>query len=112
MIYKFSSKAAAELIMLAASGDQVLRIIGKEPAARGIIEAAALPAAMRALERAIADDEAAHHAAATEHAGAADAEGRSEGGRGHGVRLRQRAWPMLEMMKRASAEQADIVWGA
>ena len=28
------------------------------------------------------------------------------------VGLAQRAWPMLEMMKRAVAEKADIVWGA
>ena len=27
------------------------------------------------------------------------------------VGLAQRAWPLLEMMKRALAEKADIVWG-
>ena len=28
-----------------------------------------------------------------------------------GVTLRQRAWPLVEMMKRSMAEKADIVWG-
>ena len=27
------------------------------------------------------------------------------------VTLRQRAWPLLEMMKRSIGEKADIVWG-
>ena len=28
-----------------------------------------------------------------------------------GVTLRQRAWPLVEMMKRSAAENAEIVWG-
>jgi hypothetical protein len=27
------------------------------------------------------------------------------------VTLRQRAWPLVEMMKRAQLEKANIVWG-
>ena len=45
MIYKFKSKAAGDLIMMGPSGDQVLRIIGKQPAPKGIIEPAAMAAA-------------------------------------------------------------------
>ena len=41
LIYKFKSKAAGDVIMLGPGGDQVLRIIGREPAAKGIIEVAA-----------------------------------------------------------------------
>ena len=104
MIYRFKSKADADLIMMGPAGDTVLRTIGKEPAPQGIIEAAALPAAMRAIEAAVAADEAARKAAG------ADAPG---GGVSHGdkVSLRQRAWPLLEMMRRAQGEGADIVWG-
>ena len=98
MIYKFKSKAAGDLIMMGPSGDQVLRIIGKEPAAQGIIEPAAMSAAMAAIERAIAEDEAARAHAEQE----AQAEGRTLAPR-EGVTLRQRAWPMVEMMKRAQA---------
>ena len=104
MIYRFKSKADGDLIMMGPAGDTVLRTIGKEPAPQGIIEAAALPAAMRAIEAAVAADEAARKAAGAD--AAAD-------GAGHGdkVSLRQRAWPLLEMMRRAQAEGADIVWG-
>ena len=38
MIYKFKSKAAGDVIMMGANGDQVLRVIGKTPAPKGIIE--------------------------------------------------------------------------
>lgn len=106
MIYKFKSKAAGDLIMMGPTGDQVLRLIGKEPAPKGIIEPATMPAAMAAIERAVADDEAARARAERE----AEAEGRTLGPR-ESVSLRQRAWPMIEMMKRAHAAGKEIVWG-
>jgi hypothetical protein len=106
MIYKFKSKAAGDLIMMGPSGDQVLRIIGKEPAAQGIIEPAAMPAAMAAIERAVAQDEAERARAERE----AREDGRTLAPR-EGVSLRQRAWPMIEMMKRAHAADNEIVWG-
>ena len=37
MLYKFKSKATGDLIMLEPNGRQVLRLIGKEPTAQGII---------------------------------------------------------------------------
>ncbi|MBX3606751.1 MAG: DUF1840 family protein [Piscinibacter sp.] len=106
MIYKFKSKAAGDVIMMGPSGDHVLRIIGKEPAAQGIIEPAAMPAAMAAIEHAVAAEEAARERAEREAA----AEGRTLQPP-EGVTLRQRAWPMLEMMKRAHAADQEIVWG-
>jgi len=105
MMYKFKSKAAGDVIMLGPNGDQVLRLIGKEPAAQGIIEPAAMPAAMAALEQAIAAEEAARNEAresSTEDALEAPREP---------IGLRQRAWPLVEMMKRAHAENQPIVWG-
>ncbi len=106
MLYKFKSKAAGDLIMMGPSGDQVLRIVGKEPAPKGIIEPDAMPAAIAALERAVAEEEAARARAERE----AEAEGRTLAPR-EGVSLRQRAWPMVEMLRRAHAAGQDIVWG-
>ena len=51
-MYRFKSKADGDLIMMAPVGDQLLRIIGREPAAKGIIELAVLPQAIAALEEA------------------------------------------------------------
>lgn len=106
MLYKFRSKAAGDVIMMGPAGDDILRIIGKAPGASGIIEVAAMPAAIAALEQAVAADDAAREQAEKE----AQAEGKKLPPR-EGVSLRQRAWPMVDMMKRSATEKADIVWG-
>ena len=99
-MYRFKSKADGDLIMMAPVGDQLLRIIGREPAAKGIIEQAALPQAIAALEQAMAAAERVDAGKAGDDDDAAKAVG-----------LQQRAWPLLAMMRRSLAERADIVWG-
>ena len=106
MIYKFKSKAAGDVIMLGPNGADVLRLIGKTPAAQGIVEVSAMAAAIAAIETAVAIDEAARAQAEQD----ARADGRTLAAR-EGVSLRQRAWPLLEMMKRSRAAAVDIVWG-
>ncbi len=96
MIYKFKSAATGDLIMLAPNGDQMLRLIGREPAPQGIIEVTAMPAAVAALLAAIAIEEAPPE----------DDETRLPP-----VGLRQRLWPMIEMLRRAQAADAPVVWG-
>lgn len=106
MLYKFKSKAAGDVIMTAPVGDAVLRAMGREPAAQGIFEAAALAGLVRTLESAVAADESQRQAPA-EPAGASGA----EAARQERVSLKQRAWPLLEMMKRSASAGQDIVWG-
>ena len=103
-MYRFKSKADADLIMMKPVGDQILRIIGREPAPQGILEVAALPQAIQALEEAIAAAELARRDAKR-------AEDDDDARGAEAVGLQQRAWPMLEMMRRSLAERADIVWG-
>ena len=100
MIYKFKSKATGDLIMTQPVGERVLSLIGKPATPQGIIEVDQLPAAMSALEAAVAAETPAP-------AGADDA-----GPKADRVSLRQRVWPMVEMMKRALAEKQPITWGA
>lgn len=102
MTYLFKCKAAGDVLMLGPDGDRILRLIGKEPGPTGIIEPAALPAAMQALEQAIRQDER-HEAAPGPAASEADAAAE--------VGLRQRAWPLLELMKAAQGAHEVIVWG-
>lgn len=108
MIYKFKSEATADIIMMGPDGDKVLRLIGKEPAPRGIIEAEAMPTAIAAMEQAILAEKAVD---ADPPAGeeADDRSGAQAAAKA--VRLQQRAWPLLEMMKRSHAAKKDIVWG-
>ena len=96
MIYKFKSPATGDLIMLGPQGDQLLRLLGREPAPKGIFEVGALPAAIAALLAAIAAEEAPPE---------------NDDERLPPVGLRQRLWPMIEMMRRAHAAEAAVVWG-
>lgn len=106
MIYEFKSRAAGQLILLGPTGDLLLRLIGKVPSAKGIIEPAAMPAAIEAIEMAIAQEDTQRRRAEEERL----AEGR-KAPRGDSVTLRQRAWPFVELMKRTHHEGEAIVWG-
>lgn len=105
MIYKFKSKATGDVIMLGPTGDQVLREVGREPAAKGIFEVDAMPGLIAALEQAIAREEA--------ERAEVDAKVREDGERGApmSISLRQRAWPLIEMLRKAHAAGEPIVWG-
>jgi hypothetical protein len=110
MTYKFKSKAAADILMLTPHGDQVLHLIGKQPAPQGIIEFAQLPAAMAALQAAVEADEA-QRAPSGATAAHDDDPVHDERGREDHVSLRQRVQPLRAMMAAALAEKQDIVWG-
>ena len=103
MLYKFKSKAAGDVIMLGPNGDHVMRLIGREPQARGIFEVEAMPGLIATLQAAVAADEAARQGDA-----AADAPPAPPGDR---VSLRQRVWPLVEMLRRSHAGREVIVWG-
>ena len=106
MIYKFKSKASGDIIMMQPTGDALLRAIGREPSAKGIIEPATMAAALLAIEAAALADEAAR--AEAEQAAAAKGERLAPR---DAVALRQRLWPMVDMFKRAAAADEPVVWG-
>lgn len=105
MAYRFQSKVANNGLMLGPAGDSVLSAVGMVPAAKGIIQAEARPAAIKAAEDAIARDESRRP---TDRS-AADA--RDPGNDADAVSLRQRAWPPLGVIKRTHASGEAIVWG-
>jgi cyclopropane-fatty-acyl-phospholipid synthase len=106
MLYKFKSKAAGDLIMLEPNGRRVLQIIGKDPGPKGIIEPAQMPAAIAALESAIAEEEAQLKAQGEEAKAGGQAPPRPDA-----VSLRQRAVPLLDMLRRCQQAGQEIVWG-
>lgn len=107
MLYKFKSRATADLIMLEANGRQVLEIIGKTPDdEHGIITVEQIPAAISALEAASAEDVTKCSATpedASEEEGAADSSNESVG-------LSQRIAPFVDMLRRSAAEGKEVVW--
>ena len=108
MLYKFKSKAAGDVLMLGPHGDQLMRLVGREPAPRGIFEVDAMPGLIAALQAAVEADEATRQ---REDADAAQTTAPRAGG-GDGVSLRRRAWPLVEMLRRSHAAREVIVWGS
>ncbi|AVP56237.1 DUF1840 domain-containing protein [Pulveribacter suum] len=115
MLYKFKSRATADLIMLEPNGRQLLKIVGKGEEPHGIIIAAQIPAAIEALQAAVAAEEAAERDLQEPLQGAPAAQDGEEApdgpaAGGEGVRLHQRAAPFIDMLRRSAAEGKDVTW--
>ena len=109
MLYKFKSKVTADLIMLEPNGRQLLTLIGKSETgslAKGILQPKDMPAAIAALERAIAEDEVLQQERQREASAAGE-----NISHGDSVTLRQRAVPFLDMVRRCHQAGKEIVWG-
>jgi len=107
MLYKFKSKAGADVIMLGPQGDQILQLLGRAPGSPGILQKDQLGAAISALESAVAEEEAAFAKTQADAQAAGEPVPRREG-----ISLRQRAWPLVELMKHALKAGDDLSWGA
>ena len=106
MLYKFKSRATADVIMLEPNGRQIVQIMGKTPGQGGIVTPDQIPGAMAAIEAAITAEERAQAQAQKE---AQDGEDGSESPT-EAVSLRQRAAPLLDMLRRSAAEGREVTW--
>ena len=107
MLYKFKSKATADLVMLQPNAEELLRIIGKPAGPSGIITAAQAGAAIAALKAEIQRREALREAPPP--ANADDEPG--DAAKDEAVSLRHRAAPFMDMLAQSSAAGKDVVWG-
>lgn len=106
MLYRFKSDAGADVLMLQDSAEALLQLMGRPVSAQGIFEVEQLPALIASLEQGVAADEARFQASVA----AAQAAGEPVPRR-QGVSLRQRAWPLRELMSQAARARAAVVWG-
>ena len=97
MLYKFKSKNAGDVIMLEPNGRRILEIIGKDPGNKGIILPEQMPAAIKALQDAIALEDSGDEEAGTVP--------------GDGLGLHQRAIPFIDMLQRNHKAGDEVVWG-
>ena len=125
MLYKFKSKATADLIMLEPNGKQILRIIGKEPSPKGILEVLEMPRAIEALRQAVQQEEdtraqlnAQNVSSSVDKKDTKDTKDTNDSkeavtsGQERPVSLRQRAAPFIDMLQRAHKAGKDVIWGA
>ena len=115
MTITFKSQASADLIMLQASADALLSRLGKQASEQGILEPKDMPAALATL-RGLPPDEAdvgsAPASTDSEDAGADGGdEPRDPAFADEPVTLRQRAWPLIQMIERSLEAGKPVVWG-
>ena len=115
MLYKFKSPVAADVIMLKADAEELLKIIGKAPGPQGIITAEQIPAAIAALRQAVAESEAAERA---RQAASQSGESTPDGNPGDDtpfvedpILLHRHAAPFIRLLEQNAAEGKDVVWG-
>jgi Domain of unknown function (DUF1840) len=101
MIYEFKSRATGPLVMTSDIAEALLHIIGKQKGPKGVIVPDAMPAAIDALNKAIA---------LQKNANASDDRTDDEDGKPK-ISLAQRALPFIEMMQRAHSADKEITWG-
>ncbi|SIO72753.1 protein of unknown function [Burkholderia sp. GAS332] len=108
MLVTFQSPAAPDVVMLRNLAEYLLNLIGKHVGARGAIQHDELAHAIVRLEAAISEEaraetalESLYHVPNSRNYDADD----DRGG------LAQRAWPLLDMMREARRQNADIIWG-
>lgn len=99
MLYRFKSKNMGDVIMLEPNGRQMLEIIGKESGPKGIILPAEMPAAITALQAAIALEESGD---VKEESGVVPAAA---------VTLHQRALPFIDMLRMNHKLGQEVTWG-
>lgn len=96
MLITLKSHASGDVTMLENSGKQMLGLLGKDPSeTTGIITVDQLPGAITALKQAVKTDKD------TETGGNSD----------HGIRLYQRAPPVLELLERSLKDKTPVTWG-
>lgn len=105
----FKSKPCADLLMLDASAKQLLKIIGKDDFSKGIILAGDIPAAIQALEDAVANEKRLNTAQNDQDQEKDYASHATD--KGPSVSLAQRTWPFIEMLQTAHKANEPVVWG-
>ncbi len=105
MIYEFKCRATGNVVMAQPVAERLLAIIGKSPGPTGIILPEQMPAAIAALEAAVAAERAQQAAASDEE------DDENESRRAPAVTLAQRAWPMIDMLRSAADAKREVTWG-
>lgn len=105
MLVTFKSDADADIVMYRKHAEPILKLLGKD-VERGILTPEELPQAIARLEAAIEADRQAHPIPDE-----TEEEKAKEEGKEPPVAFHRRAWPLLQMMKRALAEKKPVLWG-
>jgi hypothetical protein len=108
MLITFRSQASGDVMMFSEVAKQMLRIIGKEPADKGIVTVVQLPEAVAALRDAIVADKAAWSERSA--SGLVETETEPDRGQELFVSASQRARPLLELFEWSLKADKPVLW--
>lgn len=110
----FKSQATGDLLMLQASAEALLSLLGKTATEPGILEPKDMPSALAVLKGLPVDQPETVDTARSlpdDAAGLSETTPADRPFADEPVTLRQRASPLVRMIERALAENKPIVWG-
>lgn len=104
MLIIFRSKAAANVLMLKDLTERLLTILGRELTSEGIFTVEQLPLAIHQLEAAIAHEKLkqSNQEQSVQHT--------EEQQKTEDLSLAQRAFPLLDMLRRAASKNEPVIW--
>ena len=114
MLYEFKSKATGTVVMTAPVAERPLAIVGKSAGPRGIFTVEQMGPAIAALQAAVEAEASQAEPLATDGQRgdeADDAQGQDRSSAAPPITLRQRAWPLIDMLRAAQAKGREITWG-
>ena len=106
MIVTFQSQAAGDVIMFGDVAQQMMKLMGKDVTAKGIVTVEQLPQAIACLRAAVEADK-------LQRGGniRPQAEVNVEGVVREPISVAQRAIPLLELLERSLKKNKPVVWG-
>lgn len=107
MSVTFRSAAGADVLMLQADADTLLRALGREPAPEGIFLPTQISSALAAFDRALAAQQMQDPAMQPQDDAA---DGDAADAPEPGIPLRRRAWPVLELLRHALQADKPVIW--
>ena len=108
MLITFKSGVCADVMMFGDIARQMMELMGKEAAERGVITVEQLPAAISRLKQAVAEDRRLRQTTrpAAKREDEEDAAAERER-----VSVTQRALPLIELLECSLREEKAVVWG-
>ena len=103
MLITFHSEAYADITMFGEVGKKMLALMGHSGTVPGAIKAADVPGALEKLTAAVSEQ-------GDEPLGQSQDEDDPEAAKQPVVSLRQRAFPLLELLRAAAASESDVTW--
>jgi hypothetical protein len=110
MLITFTSKASAEVMMYKEHAKRILDLLGKD-VDRGVITATEATEAVAVLEKEIAENRMHHTSDDVQRDVEAHQDKDSEHESVQVVSFATRAYPLLEMLRAARDQKADVLWG-